>query len=53
MQRGLMTIKEEFMIIKKTFNKRVVICHKSANDKGALVMICERDEEHQPSVAAR
>jgi hypothetical protein len=48
-----MTIKEELIITKTTFNKRVVIYHKSANDKGALIMVCERDEEHQPSVAAR
>jgi hypothetical protein len=40
---------EQSTIIKKTFDKRVVICHKSASDKGALVMICGRDEEPRPS----
>ncbi len=49
MQKWLMAIKEQSTITKKTFDKRVVICHKSASDKGALVMICGRDEEPWPS----
>ncbi len=30
--------------------KKVVIYHKLASDKGALAMMCGRDEEPQPSV---
>ncbi len=43
---------EQSTIIKKTFDERVVIYHKSAGDKGALVMICGRDEEPRPSATA-
>jgi hypothetical protein len=53
MQRGLMAIKEQSMITKKTFNERVVIYHKSTSDEGAFVMICGRDEEPRPSATAR
>ncbi len=27
------------------------MCHKFANDKGALAMMCGKDEEPQPNVA--
>jgi hypothetical protein len=40
------------MITKKTYNERVVVCHISASDEGALVMMCGRDEEFQPNVVA-
>jgi hypothetical protein len=40
------------MITKKTYDKRVVICHKLVNDGGALTMMCGRDEEPRPNVAA-
>jgi hypothetical protein len=34
---------------KKNLRKGAIIYHKSANDKGVLVMMCEKDEEPQPS----
>jgi hypothetical protein len=37
---------------KKMKPKKNVVCHKSANDRGALVMMCGRDEKHLPSAAA-
>jgi hypothetical protein len=52
-QRGLMAIKNQSTITKKSFDKKVVIYHKSTSDEGALVMICGRDEEPRPSVTAR
>ncbi len=50
MQRGLMTMKWQSMITKKTWDKRVVIFHKSTSDGGALAMVCGRDEEPRSSV---
>jgi hypothetical protein len=32
--------------------KELSFCHKLASDGGALAMMCERDEEPQPSVVA-
>jgi hypothetical protein len=32
---------------------KVVVYHKSTNDGGALVIMCGRNEEPRPSVAAR
>ncbi len=37
------------MITKKTKNKKIIIYHKSANDRGALAMMCGRDEDPRPS----
>jgi hypothetical protein len=39
-------------ITKKTQDEKIVICHKSTNDEGALAIICGGDEEPQPSAAA-
>jgi hypothetical protein len=41
------------MITNKTWDEKVVVYHKSANDKGALAMMCGREEEPRPSAAAR
>jgi hypothetical protein len=53
MQRRFMTMKWKSMITKKTQEKRIVICHKSASDGGALIMTCGRNEKFQPSAIAR
>jgi hypothetical protein len=37
------------MIIMKTYDEKAVIYHKLGSDGGALVMMCARDEESQPS----
>ncbi len=36
----------------KEEDKKVVICHKLASDRGALFMMCGRDEKPQPSATA-
>jgi hypothetical protein len=33
------------MITKKNQDEKIVVCHKSTNDKNALAMMCGRDEE--------
>jgi hypothetical protein len=53
MQRGPMAMKWKSTITKKTQDEKIVICHKSVSDRGALAMICGRYEEPQPSVIAR
>jgi hypothetical protein len=40
------------LITKKTWDKRVVIFHKSTDDGGALAMMFGKDEEPQSSVVA-
>ncbi len=47
-----MDMKWQSTIIKKTLDERVVVCHKLVNDRGALTMMCRRDEEPWPSVVA-
>jgi hypothetical protein len=37
-------------ITNKTWNGKAIVYHKSANDKGALAMMCAREEEPWPSV---
>jgi hypothetical protein len=32
-------------ITKKILNEKVVMCHKLASNRGALAMMCGRDEE--------
>ncbi len=53
MQRGLIAMKWQSTITKKTYNKRVVICHKSTIDGSALTMMCGRDEEPWPNATTR
>jgi hypothetical protein len=36
----------------RTHGYEMTVCHKSAIDGGALVMMCGRDEEPQPSAIA-
>ncbi len=45
-------MKSRSTMTKKTWDKKVVFCHKSASDGGALAMMCGRDEEPWPSVEA-
>jgi uncharacterized protein YifE (UPF0438 family) len=52
MQRGLKVTKCQSTMTKKTWDKRIVICHESTSDENALIMICERDEKPQPSATA-
>jgi len=34
----------------KMINYKKLLCHKLANDGGALVMMCEKDEDCFPSI---
>ncbi len=52
MQKGLMTTKWQSTITYKTLDEKVIICHKLASNRGALPMMCGRDEEPQPSAVA-
>jgi selenophosphate synthetase-related protein len=52
MQIGPKAMKWQSTITKKTKNKKAIICHKSANDGGALIMMCGRNEKPQPSAIA-
>ncbi len=52
MQWGLMAMKWQSTIIKKIWDERGVICHKSASDEGALTMMGGRDEEPWPIALA-
>jgi hypothetical protein len=49
--KGLKAMKWQLMITKKTQDKRDVIYHKLAIDKGALTIMCGTYEKPQPSVA--
>jgi hypothetical protein len=40
-----MATKWQSTITKKTYDERAIICYKSASDKGAIAMMCGRDEE--------
>jgi hypothetical protein len=50
MQRGLIVMKWQTTITKKTSNEKLVICHKLTNNWSAqATMMCERDEEPRPN----
>lgn len=44
MKRRFMVMQWQSTITKKTWDEKVVIYHKSINDKGVLAMMCGRDE---------
>jgi len=35
---------------KKNLRQKIVICHKSSSDKGALAMMCGKDEKFRPTI---
>jgi hypothetical protein len=37
---------------KEDIRQKIVICHKLISDRGALAMMCGRNEEPQPSAIA-
>ncbi len=44
---------EMTIMIKKIIqDNRTVMCHKSANDKKTLTMMCKKDKEPQPNATA-
>jgi hypothetical protein len=45
MQIGPMATKWQSMITKKTWDEKIVVCHKLSSDRCALTMMCGRDKE--------